>query len=108
MHSFKVFTFAGSVVALAQLYTTFAAPSPTQFDTPEMSSSLAERDIATPETRTYPLKTAKKTSRKQLSRRSPFHPDILMARSNTGPLATVTQLLSAGSCVDDDRNLIRE
>lgn len=56
----------------------------------------------------HSAKTVKKIGRKHVSRRSPFHPDVMMARSNTGPLATATQLVNAASAMNGDRDAIRE
>ncbi|KAG0147012.1 hypothetical protein CROQUDRAFT_43585 [Cronartium quercuum f. sp. fusiforme G11] len=108
MYSFQISTITG-LVALALVVTAFAAPNPSRLDAPALPPSLSARQIARPELQSHrSVKTVKEIGRKQLSRRSPFHPDVMMARSNTGPLATVTQLLNAALVIDSDKDVIHQ
>ncbi|KAG0139931.1 hypothetical protein CROQUDRAFT_54011 [Cronartium quercuum f. sp. fusiforme G11] len=109
MYSSKVVTLAVTVFTIA--IATLAAPSVPRVGAAAIPQSAASNSTST--TTTTPqshrsIKAAKTMGRKHVSRRSPFHPDMVMARSNTGPLATATQLFNAASAMNDDRDAIHQ
>lgn len=103
MSSLRIITFVAFVFTIGS-QSILTAPSSSPIPSTSHDSELVKRVVeAQPSASGKPEKIV---GRKHVSRRSPFHPDVLMARSNTGPLATVTQLMNAASAVDGDKNSI--
>ncbi|KAH9820086.1 secreted protein [Melampsora americana] len=106
MYTSKIVTIAVTLFAFTVI-PSIAAPSPQRPGASAIPQPPAESTIARPEIQAHHnVKSNKATGRKHVSRRSPFHPDVMMARRNAGPLATATQLLNAASAMNDDMESI--
>ncbi|KAH9811407.1 secreted protein [Melampsora americana] len=105
MSSFRTITFVALIFTI-RFQSIFTAPSPSRISSSSHDSEIVKRVVQAHHG--VSGKAENTVGRKHVSRRSPFHPDVLMARSNTGPLATVTQLMNAASAVDGDKKSIHD
>ncbi|EGG08700.1 uncharacterized protein MELLADRAFT_104819 [Melampsora larici-populina 98AG31] len=103
MSSLRIITFVAFIFTIG-LPSILTAPSSSRISSSSHDAEIVKRVVQAHHGSSGTPQTT--VGRKHLSRRSPFHPDVLMARSNTGPLATVTQLMNAASAVDGDKNSI--